>query len=90
MYIVAIGWLYVVLVMAMTASSWFIGIIRLLFYGIFPLALLLWLFGGRRRKRLRMAVDELANQSDGGDAAGNHDHLLNRGSEGGTPVQPRD
>ncbi len=51
MYIVAIGWLYVTVLMALTETSVIGGILTLLFYGLLPLALLLWLFGGPARRR---------------------------------------
>ncbi|MBO3706447.1 MAG: hypothetical protein J5X21_08580 [Candidatus Accumulibacter sp.] len=58
MHIVAIAWLYVTVLMAMTESNVVAGILTLLFYGILPLALLLWLFGGsgRRRRAARKAA----------------------------------
>ena len=58
MYIVAIAWIYVTLLMALTESSFVAGLATFLFYGLFPLALLLWLLGTpeRRRRRLRAAA----------------------------------
>lgn len=63
MYIVAIGWLYVTVLMALTESSVVAGVLTLLFYGLLPISLLLWLFGGpTRRRRARMAAEsERAN-----------------------------
>lgn len=58
MYIVAIGWLYVTILMALTETSVVAGVLTLLFYGLLPTALLLWLFGGpTRRRRARMAAE---------------------------------
>jgi hypothetical protein len=51
MYIVAIAWLYVTLLMAATESSLVAGILTFVFYGLAPLALLLWLFGTPQRRR---------------------------------------
>jgi hypothetical protein len=51
MYIVAIAWLYVTLLMAATEPNLVAGVMTFLVYGFFPLALLLWLFGGPRRAR---------------------------------------
>ncbi|MCZ7655105.1 MAG: hypothetical protein M5R42_13790 [Rhodocyclaceae bacterium] len=51
MYIVAIGWLWVVLMMALTEASLTAGILTFLFYGLFPLALFLWLMGTPQRRR---------------------------------------
>ncbi|MCM8596841.1 hypothetical protein [Accumulibacter sp.] len=59
MYIVAIAWLYVTILMALTESNVFAGVLTFLFYGLAPTSLLLWLFGGpvRRRRATRMAAD---------------------------------
>lgn len=51
MYIVAIGWLWVVLMMAITESSATAGILTFVFYGLAPLALFLWLVGTPARRR---------------------------------------
>lgn len=58
MYILAIGWLYVTALMALTASSIIGGAMTFMFYGLLPCALLLWLLGTpqRRRNRLRLAM----------------------------------
>ncbi len=70
MYIVAIGWLYVVLMMALTETSVTAGILTFLFYGLAPLAILLWLLGtpARRRRLAREAVDQKVGEVDRGDA----------------------
>jgi len=52
-YIVAIAWLYVTLLMATAETSWVAGVMTFAFYGVAPLALLLWLFGIPRRARDR-------------------------------------
>ena len=69
MHIVAIAWLYVTVLMALTESNVVAGILTLLFYGILPVALLLWLFGGpgRRRRAARKAAE--ATPAAAGDAA---------------------
>ena len=43
MYIIAIGWLYVTVLMALTETSVVAGVLTFLFYGLFPVALLVWL-----------------------------------------------
>lgn len=61
MYIVAIAWLYVVVMMALTETSFIAGLVTLVFYGLAPLALFLWLMGTperRRRQRSRDQPDE--------------------------------
>ncbi len=55
MYIVAIAWIYVVLMMAVTENSVVAGVMTVVFYGLAPLALFLWLFGTPARRRARMA-----------------------------------
>ena len=70
MYIVAIGWLWVVLMMALTEASLTAGLLTFFFYGLAPLALLLWLLGTPQRKRNRLsrqAVDDAIGKDDGGD-----------------------
>ena len=71
MYVIAIGWLYVTLLMAATETNLTAGVLTFAFYGLAPLALLLWLFGTpqRRRNRLtREAVDQVVGKDDGADA----------------------
>jgi hypothetical protein len=56
MYIVAIGWMFVVVCMAAveaTTSSFLGAVGTLLFYGLLPLGLFLWLFGAPQRRRNR-------------------------------------
>lgn len=67
MYIVAIAWLYVVMVMAATESNFTAAAMTLLWYGVFPLALFLWLFGTpqrRRNRQLRIAREQETDQGD--------------------------
>jgi len=74
MYIVAIGWLWVVLMVALTEASLTAGLLSFLFYGLFPLALLLWLIGTPARRRRRSTVvmlDEESHQENGSDAGRN-------------------
>lgn len=54
MYIIAIGWMWVVLLMAITESSIVAGILTFTFYGLLPCSLLMWLLATpARRKRLK-------------------------------------
>ncbi len=72
MYIIAIGWLYVVMLMALTESSVVAGLLTLAFYGLAPLALFLWLFGTpARRRRKRRLADEAIDQQMGKVDSGN-------------------
>lgn len=68
MYIVAIGWAYVILMMAITASSIGKALAILVFLGVIPLALFVYVADGPRRRRRSMALaDEVARQGDGRD-----------------------
>jgi len=53
MYIVAIGWMYVILMMAITEESVVAGVMTFLLYGMLPLTVILYLGGTSRRKRRR-------------------------------------
>ncbi len=64
MYIVAIAWLYVAVLMALAERSIVGGFLTLLFYGIAPLALFLWLMGALARRR---SGDELVGKKSRGD-----------------------
>ena len=66
MYIIAIGWLYVVLMMAITETSIIAGLMTFLFYGLVPLAVFLWLFGTPQRRR-SMTAKQHAGKPDGSD-----------------------
>ena len=71
MYVIAIGWLYVTLLMAATEANLTAGALTFALYGVAPLALFLWLFGTpqRRRNRLsREAIDDVVGKDDGADA----------------------
>ena len=67
MYIVAIGWLFVIVMMAITSTSLLSGLVTLFCYGILPLGLFLWIVGTpqrRRRSASRDAADEKSHQRD--------------------------
>lgn len=51
--VVAIGWLYVVVLMAATQESWLAAIGNLVFYGLLPLVVVLYLLGAPVRARRR-------------------------------------
>ena len=69
MYIVAIGWLYVTVLVAVNEPTVVAAIVSFLFYGLLPCALLLW-FGGfkARRQRRRSLADQRADADDRRDA----------------------
>lgn len=93
MYIVAIAWLYVTFMMAITEKSVVAGVMTFVFYGLAPLALLLWLVGtpARRRRAARrsqsMGQNEV-NAPDAADAQPDQNDLLQSGGELGPLVQP--
>lgn len=72
MYIVAIGWAYVILMMAITASSIGKALAILIFLGVLPLALFVYVADGPRRRRRSMAVsNEITRQRDTTDPESN-------------------
>lgn len=58
MYIVAIAWIYVTLLMALTEANVTAGILTFLLYGVMPLSLLLWLFGSPIRRRRKQEEED--------------------------------
>jgi hypothetical protein len=70
MWIVAIGWMYVVTLMAATEPSVTAGIMTFLFYGVLPLSLVFYLTGAwrRGRARVREARTRVAEHANSGDA----------------------
>lgn len=65
MYIVAIAWIYVVLMMSITEQSFIAGVMTFLLYGVLPLAIILYLMGVPERKRRRQIAEKLlAQQAD--------------------------
>jgi len=57
MYIVAMGWIYVILMMAVTEKNFISGLLTFLLYGVLPLAVMALAFG--RRPRAGPPSDEL-------------------------------
>ncbi|WP_018609082.1 hypothetical protein [Uliginosibacterium gangwonense] len=66
MYIVAIAWLFVVLVLSISQNSILAGVLTLFFWGILPLGLLLWIVGTPSR-RLRKTREEAAQEAKNND-----------------------
>lgn len=60
MYIVVIAWLYVTLLMALAEDSFAAGLVTFVFYGAFPLAILMWLLGAPARRRRRRSAGSAA------------------------------
>ncbi len=77
MYIIAIGWLYVTSLMALTETSFLAGVLTFIFWGLVPTGLLLWLGGSKARRQrqryreeaaARLLADQEASQGNGADA----------------------
>jgi hypothetical protein len=71
LYLVAIGWMYVVLMMALAEAlapngSLLGAVITFVLYGVLPLALVLYLLGTPARRRAMRARDASAAEPDGG------------------------
>lgn len=61
MLIVAIAWIYVVGLMALTEPTVVAGIVTFLFYCVVPLGILFYLAGSRKRKARRVAMEQAAH-----------------------------
>ncbi|MNR98475.1 hypothetical protein D3C72_296810 [compost metagenome] len=57
MYIIAIGWIYVVFMMAITETSVVAGIMTFLLYGVLPVTIIVYVMGSGQRKRKRQAAE---------------------------------
>ena len=68
MWIVAIGWSYVVILMAATETSVVAGIMTFLIYCMIPLSILFYLTGSKRRRARRAAAAHSAAAQDNGAA----------------------
>lgn len=71
MYLVAIAWIYVVLMMAVAEAMSPMGTVlgaffTLLLYGALPLGLLMYILGTPHRRRARKAAEASALAPDGG------------------------
>lgn len=61
MYIIAIAWVYVVVMIAVVSDSWLKGIVRFVFLGAIPIGMLIWLTVRRRRGRMAREAEAAAN-----------------------------
>jgi hypothetical protein len=67
MYMIAIAWLYVALMMSITETSVIAGIMTFVFYGVAPLSVVLYIVDAPRRRKHRQhramrAQDTLRHQ----------------------------
>ena len=68
MYIVAMGWIYVILMMAVTEKNFISGMLTFVLYGVLPLTVMALAFGRRRVPPSDEAADREVNQHDRADA----------------------
>jgi MYXO-CTERM domain-containing protein len=68
MHLIVIAWLYVTILMAATEPSLVGGLLTFCLYGLLPLAILVYLFGHRRKRSVGMPVRQLADRPDRGDS----------------------
>jgi hypothetical protein len=69
MYIVAIAWIYVVLMMSITEDSVVAGVMTFLLYGVLPLTIILYLMGTPQRKRDRQRAEKMRRDEAAKDEA---------------------
>jgi hypothetical protein len=84
MYIIAIGWLYITLLMAATEPNFTAGVLTFTFYGLLPLGILLWLFGTPQRRRNQamrrqedLPAEQLASKQTGKPNAASTHEMVN-------------
>lgn len=65
MYIVAIAWIYVVLMMSVTENSVVAALMTFILYGFLPVMLILYLMGTSQRKRNRLKKAQSPVPADG-------------------------
>ena len=71
MYIIVIGWIYVVLMMSITETSFVAGIMTFVLYGIVPTSIIVYIMGTPARRRRRLAAKSEATLQ-GSDPAAAH------------------
>jgi type VI protein secretion system component VasK len=63
MYIIAIAWLYFVIMMAIVSDSVVVGLLRFIFLGAIPAGLLLWMALRRRRAQNEKIAEQSAAET---------------------------
>lgn len=87
MYIVAIAWTYVVFMMSVAEQSVIAGVMTFMLYGIFPLAVILYLMGVPQRKRRREEAEKIRRATS--DLPADHTNVVsdqNDDSGGSSPM----
>lgn len=82
MFIVAIGWMYVVLMMSIAEENAVAGVMTFILYGLLPVAILLYISGGGKRKRRRIAEQQRQAEAAIARAAANDEQALDKGPPG--------
>lgn len=70
MYIVAIGWAYVILMMAITSNSLIKGLMVVFFLGVLPIGLFIYVADSSRRRSM---ADQSADPPHRENAEADHD-----------------
>ncbi|VCU70297.1 hypothetical protein PIGHUM_02366 [Pigmentiphaga humi] len=63
--LIAIGWLYVTLLMALAQPTVLAGVATLVFYGLLPAGILLYIFTAPARKRARREREAAQREEEG-------------------------
>lgn len=74
MYIIAIAWMYVTILMAATEKSLVAGLLTFIFYGLIPCAILLWILGAKHRRfksRHQESLDQDMHEPNRGNTKSN-------------------
>ncbi|MBA4743490.1 MAG: hypothetical protein H2060_12380 [Azoarcus sp.] len=69
MYLIAIGWMYVVTMASIVNPNPVGGVLTFVFAGLGPLALFLWIFGTPARRRAKALHEATQDPDDSGSAA---------------------
>lgn len=64
MHIVAIAWIYVVFMMAITEHSVTAGIVTFLLYGVFPLSIILYVLDAPKRRLKRKEAEKILREQN--------------------------
>lgn len=82
MWIVAIAWIYVVVLMAATEPTVVGGIMTFVFYCAVPLSILFYLTGAKRRRQRRQVAAQHQRKPGNKDAAGDAAESSNADGDG--------
>jgi len=73
MHIVAIAWIYVVLMMSITEHTVVAGIATFFLYGVFPVSIILYLMHSPERRRKRKEAEKISRELSSAKAGGDND-----------------